>query len=295
MLEPHGERRLVQFSGRVKSGGRRATNPVVIGDRVRLRLRDDTASIQEVLPRRNELFRRAPGRDTLRDVLAANLDSVVVVHSLREPSLSTGRLDRLLAIVEQAEIPASVVLNKRDLASPEETAQALSIYETAGYPVIVSSARTQEGIPSIRASLRGITALIGPSGAGKSSLLNRIDPRLELHTAEISDATGKGRHTTVAAELLPLEGGDYVADTPGLRSLALTDIDRYEVGSLFPEIRPLIGRCRFPDCLHLGEPGCVVRDAVDSGRLSVSRYESYRRLVEDVTAGYIEDWERVEG
>lgn len=138
-------------------------------------------------------------------------------------------------------------------------------------------------------SLRGISALVGPSGAGKSSILNRIRPDLHLRTGETIEATGKGRHTTVSSQLLDLGGGAYVADTPGLRSIALIDVDRYEIGGLFKEFQPLIGKCRFPDCLHIGEPGCVVQAGVDTGFIAPSRYESYRRLLEEAEEGPASD------
>lgn len=295
VLTETGERVLVNMASKVRSRGRRvATTLVVIGDRVEIRLEPAGAGgvVERVLPRRNQLFRLAPGRNPMRDVLAANLDSLVIVQSLRVPNFNPARLDRFLAIAEQADIPASIVLNKADLDTAGEAPAIAAAYRAAGYPVVITSAKINQGLVQARNLITGISALIGPSGVGKSTILNHIRPDLHLRTSEVSESTGKGMHTTVVSELLPLGGEDYVADTPGLRSIGLVDLDRYEVASVFRELRPLIGACRFPDCLHLQEPGCAVRSAVDCGRVSEARYSSYRRLLQDVTDGYLQDWER---
>ncbi len=289
------ERVQVNFTRRFKTGERTSTTPVVIGDRVTLRLepssRESGGVVEALHSRRNELYRLAPGRSGIKDVLAANLDSVVIVQALHLPEFNPAQLDRFLAIAEQAEIPAAVVLNKVDLARTGEAQTVAATYMAIGYPVVISSAKTAEGIGEVRSLIRGLSALIGPSGVGKSSILNRISPGLHLRTAEISESTRKGRHTTVVAELLSVGQGDYVADTPGLRSIGLAELDKYEIAGLFKELQLLIGQCRFPDCLHLSEPGCAVRAALDDGRLSPARYESYKRLMQDVADGFKEDWE----
>jgi ribosome biogenesis GTPase len=270
---------------RLLAGERTATTAVVIGDRVRLRrLRDGTGIIEEILERQNELVRGAAGGGRFLDVIAANLDELVVVHSLREPDLNLARLDRFLLIAEAAEIPALICLNKIDLARGEFGRES-DIYGAAGYQVIVTSATEVEGIDALRRALLGKTsALVGPSGVGKSSLLNDVQPGLRLRTAEISEATGKGRHTTTTAELLPLEGGGWVADTPGLRELAIREVEPEDLAWLFPEFRPISPGCRFGDCTHREEPGCAVREAVEERKIAPERYRSYRRVYEDLVA-----------
>lgn len=281
-----------QLAKKVKSGRRSFTTPVVIGDRIRVKVdHRGVSTVETVLERRNELFRLAPGRRTLKDILAANLDNLIVVQALHRPEFHGPRLDRFLAIAEQADISATVVLNKEDLATPAEAEEVATVYRCAGYPVIISSAKTGDHIEEIAGRLRGISAFVGPSGVGKSTILNRIRPDLHLRTEEVSEVTGEGRHTTVASELLDLGHGNYVADTPGLRDITLTDIDRYEVAWLFREFQPFVGQCRFPDCLHRDEPGCIIRVEVEAERIGEMRYRSYLRLLEDVTAGFLNDWE----
>jgi ribosome biogenesis GTPase len=264
-------------------GERTATTAVVIGDHVRIReQKQGTGIIEEILPRENELVRGAAGGHRYLDVIAANLDLLVTVHSLREPELNTARLDRFLLIAEAAEIPALVVLNKLDLAGGEET-EVAGKYERAGYRVIRTSAATGIGISAFHGALRDlVSALVGPSGAGKSSLLNAVQPGLRLRTGEISEATGKGRHTTTTAELLALEDGGWVADTPGLRELTIREVEAEDLGWLFPEFRPYLVQCRFSDCSHREEPGCAVRKAVTEGVIAAERYRSYLRVYEQL-------------
>lgn len=271
---------------RLLLGERVAATAVVIGDHVRVRLLDDgTGLIDEILPRANELVRGAAGGSRFRDVIAANLDLLVTVHSLREPDFNPARLDRYLVMAEAAEVPVLICLNKLDLTSTEEAEELAAPYRAAGYPVILTCARTGRGIRQLRDALHDkVTALAGPSGVGKSSLLNRLQPGLRLKTAEISGATGKGKHTTTTAELLPLSGGGWVADTPGLRELAIRDVEPADTAWLFPELRPLLTRCRFSNCTHREEVGCAVRAAVEEGLISPERYRSYRRIYGELAA-----------
>lgn len=261
-----------------------ATTAVVIGDRVRVRvLENDTGVIEEILPRETELVRGAAGGSRFLDVIAANLDQLVTVHSLAEPKLNPARLDRFLLIAEAAEIPAVIVLNKEDLVGEPEAARLAAPYRAIGYPVLLTSATDGRGVDELRETLRDkVSALIGPSGVGKSSLLNRVQPGLHLRTAEISASTGKGRHTTTTAELLALTEGGFVADTPGLRELAIREVVPEELGYLFPEFRPLLPTCRFSDCTHRHEAGCAVLKAVERGDISPERHRSYQRIYDEV-------------
>jgi ribosome biogenesis GTPase len=269
---------------RLMQGERTTTTSVVIGDRVRVRLqRDASGSIEEVLPRANELVRGSAGGGHFLAVIAANLDLLVVVHSLREPAFNAARLDRYLLMAEAAEVPPHICLNKLDKSSPEEAAVIAAPYRAVGYPVAITCARTGDGVEGLRDAITGkLSALVGPSGVGKSSLLNQVQPGLRLRTAEVSEATNKGRHTTSTAELLALSDGGWVADTPGLRELAIREVEQDELGWLFPEFRVHLTGCRFSNCTHLEGKDCAVRAAVDSGEISASRYRSYRRVFEEI-------------
>jgi len=265
-------------------GERETTTAVVIGDRVRVRVVEDgTGVVEEILPRENELVRGAAGGSRYLDVIAANLDLLVAVHSLREPGFNPARLDRFLVMAEIAEIRAAVVLNKIDLARDLDVERVAAPYRQAGYDVILTSAKTGEGIATLRDALTGrLSAVVGPSGVGKSTLLNEVQPGLHLRTGEISEATGKGRHTTTTAELHPLQGGGYVADTPGLRELAIREVEYEDPAYLFPEFRPFLGGCRFANCTHREEVDCAIRAAVDEGTLSPDRYRSFRRIYDEI-------------
>jgi ribosome biogenesis GTPase len=269
---------------RLIRGERTATTAVVIGDHVRVRVRaDGTGVIQEVLQRANELVRGMAGGGRFLDVIAANLDLLVAVHSLQEPEINLGRLDRFVLIAEAAEIPALVVLNKIDLATDEEASSAAAPYLAAGYTVIVTSATQRQGVDDLRAALTGkISVMVGPSGVGKSTLLNDVQPGLTLRTGAISESTGKGRHTTTTAEMLRLSTGGWMADTPGLRELAIREVELEDLAWLFPEFRPLAPLCRFSDCSHRDEAGCAVRAAAEAGTLAPSRYRSYTRVYDEI-------------
>jgi ribosome biogenesis GTPase / thiamine phosphate phosphatase len=268
---------------RLLRGERTATTAVVIGDRARVHaLPDLTGTIEEVLERKNQLIRAATGGSRYQDVIAANLDLLIIVQSMRTPDLDPGTLDRFLVLAEAAEIPALIVLNKVDLDAEDDVEAVVSLYRAAGYPVIPTSARSGSGLEDLRAVLGGgINALVGPSGAGKSTLLNRLRPGLALRTGDVSVATGRGKHTTTTAELIPFMNG-YVADTPGLGELSMPEVEHEDVGYLFPEFRPYIGNCRFSDCTHREENGCEVRAALEHGEIAPERYASYLSVLVDI-------------
>jgi len=252
---------------------------VVIGDRVTVAPADDTWTVEAVAERSTELVRRGRGARAPK-VLAANLDRVFVVVAARGPPANTDLIDRLLALVEASGMHPILVLNKVDLPGAREAAEALaSLYEGVGYHTIAVSARTGEGLDALSEELcRGSSALIGPSGVGKSSLLNALDPELDLRTGELSGKGGGGRHTTVSSRMIPLSCGGYVADTPGFSDVAMWGVEPDEVAGCFPELERRADSCRFRMCKHDHEPECGVRDAVDEGRIPRSRYESYLRL-----------------
>ena len=258
---------------------------VVIGDRVDLLSTGDAWTIEAVGERASTLVRRGRGGREPK-VLAANLDRVFAVVSLAEPAPSCELIDRLLALVESSGMHAILVLNKLDLPGAAEAAEGLrALYEPIGYRVLATSARTSGGLDAMRSeACVGSSAFIGPSGVGKSSLLNALDPRLELETGALSRKTGTGRHTTVGSRLIPLECGGLVADTPGFGDVGLWAIEPRDVGACFPELGSPADRCRFRGCTHLHEPGCGVREALQRGEIPRSRYESYRMLREEAEA-----------
>ncbi|HEX7091119.1 MAG TPA: ribosome small subunit-dependent GTPase A [Longimicrobiales bacterium] len=260
----------------------RTGDRVVAGDRVEVeRHADGSITIESVRQRASELARRAPGHGGRRaKVIVANLDQLVAVFAAAQPEPRLRMLDRFLVLAEANGLPAVVVVNKVDLVGEDDARATFADYEAAGYPVLLVSALEGRGLDALRAVLCGrISALTGPSGVGKSSLLNALEPGLGLRTAEISAAVRKGRHTTVTAELIPLQCGGYVADTPGLREVGLWGVPLEDLDLCFPEFRPYREECRFGgSCTHTHEPGCAVRAAVEAGAIPAARYESYRAL-----------------
>lgn len=273
-----------QLRGRLKR--ERATSELaVIGDTVVVRpLGDGIGAIEGVMPRLTSFGRRHPGpRGTWRqDLLVANVDRVLVVFACSDPIPHLRMVDRFLVAAEHNQIPAVLIVNKVDLCGEPAARKLFARYEKASYEVHYVSGRTSAGVDPLRDLLGGhISVFTGPSGVGKSTLLNVIQPGMSLATASVSNAIHKGRHTTVAAELLPLEGprGGWVADTPGLREIGLWALPDAELAWCFPDIRPHLGGCAFNDCRHLGEPRCAVRAAVSTGQVAAERYDSYRRLL----------------
>lgn len=261
-----------------------AVDPVV-GDEVAF---DATGQIAAVLPRRNWISRRSaapmPGAHTHEQPIAANLDQIVPVFAAANPRPTWHLLDRYLVSAEAAEIPALVCITKMDLVSgrPEaaEIEQVAAEYRAIGYPVLLTSSASGDGLETFRAALRGRRSLlVGKSGVGKTSLLNALEPGLGLRVQETNRVTGKGRHTTTAAQMYPLALGGAIIDTPGIREFGLWDVDGQDLACFFPELRPYLGQCRFGmDCRHVEEPGCAVRRAVTAGQVSPYRYQSYLKL-----------------
>ena len=266
------------------------TNPLAVGDRVTLRVdTDGVGMVTGIEPRQNQLSRRAAGRKAAikEHVMVANVDRVWCIQSTFGPKLNAGFVDRLLVAAEASHIPAGLVINKIDLIADNDRAQEAiafwtDLYRQLGYPVLLTSADTGEGVGAFRDALANQTSVVsGPSGVGKSSLLNAVEPGLDLRTSEISDKTQKGRHTTTFATLHPLAGG-WVADTPGVREWGIWDMAPTELGGYFVEFRPFIPDCRFPDCTHDHEPGCAVADAEERGEIAPERYGSYLQMLESV-------------
>jgi len=259
--------------------GRAAGDIAAIGDHVEITvLPDGSGVIENVQERKRAIVRLDPRpQGEYRQVMLANPDQAVFVFACAHPSPKLRMLDRFLVIAEKQGIPALIVANKIDLV--EKPQDIFGLYENVGYRVIYTSVNENTGIDRLREALiQKINAFAGPSGVGKSSLLNALQPGLGLAVNEVSAAMDKGRHTTVTRQMFALEGGGYVADTPGWKSLGLWDTEPEEIDAYFPEIAKHVAECQFSDCTHVHEPGCAVRVAVDAGLIHPERYESYQRL-----------------
>jgi len=267
-----------QLRGKLKQG-RAKGDIAALGDKVWITvLEDGSGVIEEVEERKQALVRLDPRpQGEYQQVLLANADQAVFVFACTNPNPKLRMLDRFLVIAEKQQIPVVIVANKTDLV--ENPKDIFGLYESIGYRVIYTSTKTKAGIEELHSSLKNKTsALAGPSGVGKSSLLNTMQPGLGLAVNEISSAMKKGKHTTVTRQMFSLEGGGYVADTPGWKSLALWDTEPEEMEAYFPELRDLVQDCQFSDCTHTHEPNCAVQAAVKDGRVLPERFDSFLRL-----------------
>lgn len=275
-----GKQFTCQLRGRLKQG-RRTGDVAAVGDWVRFTPIDEETGVIDEIETRDRMFvRKAPlPQGEYQQILVANPDQVAIVFACSEPEPHFGMLDRYLIIAEEQKVPPLIIANKVDLLGMAAAEELFGLYADLGYPLEYSSAATGMGVESVKLRLKDkITLLTGPSGVGKTSLLNVIQPGLGLEVRQVSEATSKGRHTTVFRQMFPLDEGGYVVDTPGLKALALWDIEPEELDAYFPEIKPLVKYCQFSDCSHAHEPGCAVIAAVEDGSVHPSRYESYLRI-----------------
>ncbi|MCC7231889.1 MAG: ribosome small subunit-dependent GTPase A [Bacteroidia bacterium] len=264
-----------------------ATNPLTVGDRVEVE--QDPANnqgwITALLPRKNYIIRKSVKLSRQVQILAANLDRAWVVATPVLPKTSLGFIDRFLATAEAYNIPGGIIWNKSDLYSDtikDHVAKLRELYDGLGYSVLVVSAQSGEGLETLRTAFNGtVNLLSGHSGVGKSTLINRLIPDLNLKTASISSTHSKGTHTTTFAEMHSLPEGGYLIDTPGIREFGTINFDRYEVSHFFPEIFSASRNCRFANCLHLNENACAVKEAVEAGRIAISRFESYLSVLQN--------------
>jgi ribosome biogenesis GTPase len=255
-------------------------DPVAIGDKVAfVNSGDGTGLITEVLPRKNKLSRLAAGKKPLEQVIVANIDQVMPVFSADKPKPKWQLLDRYLADAEWSDLPVTICITKMDLAD-EEIRDELREYQKIGYRVLMNSAVTGEGLDELKDALKDkVSVFVGKSGVGKTTLLNAIQPGLGLRVAEVSDVTGKGKHATSHLEMFALDFGGSVVDTPGMREFGLWHADSMDIAWLFREMRPFIGRCRFgAGCSHTHEPGCAIKEAVESGEICERRYDGFVRM-----------------
>lgn len=266
----------------------RTTNPVAVGDNVTVVKGEDSnlSIITDIAPRDNYLIRKSINLSKEAHILAANIDQTYIVVTLKSPRTSFGFIDRLLINCEAYHIHATLVINKADLYEHDDKsldmlADYLDVYENAGYKSIVVSALTGMNMDLLREDMQGKKCLFaGHSGSGKSSLINVIKPGLKLKTGEISEAHNKGKHTTTFAELHPIDHSTWIVDTPGVKEFGIIDMEKAEIKDYFKEFRAFAEDCKFNNCMHLEEPNCKVKEAVESGEISHERYSSYLGILQ---------------
>lgn len=276
--------------GKVRLDAGNSTNPIAVGDRVEYSYEtvpDETnpAIITGILPRTNHVIRKSTNLSRQSHVIAANVDMALLVCTLYFPEIKLPFLDRMTVSCEAFRIPATIVLNKVDLyadEAPEQVDEFIKTYTGAGYEVIRTSVKTGEGIDRIRDLCKGgVNLICGESGVGKSSIVKAIDPSLDPKIGKISISHLQGRHTTSLYEMYPLVSGGYMIDTPGLRGFGLYGVDKSEIYTYFPEMLRVADNCRYMPCSHTHEPGCAVKQALEKGEISQSRYDSYLGMLED--------------
>jgi len=269
-----------RLKGKIRLDDRKTTNPVAVGDIVDIEMdADGSNQISKIHPRRNYIIRKSINLSKQAHILASNLDQAILVATLVAPRTSLGFIDRFLVTAEAYDIPAKIVFNKRDILDEESLAlqkEIMDLYTGIGYECYSVSALNPNDVDSIKSILKDKTTLIaGHSGVGKSTLVNAIEPNLDLRTGDISSAHLKGTHTTTFAELFPLSFGGNIIDSPGIKELGLVEMKKEEVGHYFPEIRERMTDCKFNNCLHVNEPKCAILQAVEDGEISQERYQSY--------------------
>ena len=271
-----------RIRGKLRLKGVRSTNPVVVGDEAVCEADGGDCVIVDIVPRRNYVIRRASNLSKESHIIAANGDQALLMVTLRSPETPKEFADRFLVTCEAYKVPAAILLSKIDLQDAEAVAEFRAVYEGAGYRVLEVSAKEGRGVEEVRELLAGRTTLVsGNSGVGKSTLIQTIDPSLDIRTGEISDSHHKGRHTTTFSTMYPLAEGGAVIDTPGIKGFGLLDIDDAELWHYFPEMMRVAPGCRFYNCTHTHEPGCAVVEAVKAGEIAWSRYESYLKILDD--------------
>ena len=258
---------------------------VRVGDNVTLhRISDGEGVIESVLPRTSQIERNIESRQYQKHIFAVNIDQLLIILSTKKPAFKSGLLDRYLVISEKYHIPPIICINKMDLSEPEDFLAYQHYYsKKLNYPLMFTSAQTGEGIDSLTKLLKNrVSALVGHSGVGKSSIIQAIQPELDIRTASISERTSKGLHTTTHSQLFPLEIGGFVMDTPGVRELGLWDIYKKDLSGYFVDFAEVRHNCQFADCTHIHEPGCAVKAAVESGDIFAERYENYCNIFDSL-------------
>lgn len=276
-----------KIRGKLRLDGIKSTNPVSVGDIVRL---DDDDVIVDIEPRKNYIVRKSPNLSKQSHIIAANVDQAIIVVTINYPITTTVFIDRFLAAAEAYRIPVSIIFNKTDRYNEEqlkELKELQGVYENIGYPTYRISAKKDEEFDTIIELLKDkVTVIAGHSGVGKSTLINRLQPGINLKTTEISDSHQSGKHTTTFAEMHALSFGGYIIDTPGIRGFGLYHVEKEEIYHFFRELFSVAEKCRYNNCMHINEPGCAVKEAVKSGDIAPSRYNSYLNLYIDDNGKY---------
>jgi len=277
-----------KIKGNFRLKGIRSTNPIAVGDRVKIvENNEGTALITEIEDRKNYIVRRSSNLSKQSHILAANIDLCFLIVTINHPVTSTVFIDRFLASASAYRVPVSLIFNKTDIYSEEETEYMdalINLYGHIEYPSIKISALHKQGIDALQNEIRDkITLFSGHSGVGKSTLINSLIPDATLKTGAISGYHGKGMHTTTFSEMLALPQGGYIIDTPGIKGFGTVDMEKSEIFHFFPEIFKFSHDCRFNNCVHINEPGCAVRNAVEKHYISESRYKSYLSMMEEET------------
>lgn len=296
VLTENGEVLDCRLKGKFRIQGIKSTNPIAVGDFVIISVSEkEEAVIQEILPRNNFLIRKATKLSKTLHIIASNMDHCFLVVTLAYPRTSTGFIDRFLMTAEAYNVPISLVFNKIDLYT-EELKQHLdnmvNLYESLDYKCYKVSALTGEGIENLKENIKNKTVLFsGHSGVGKSALINKIDPKLQLRTGEISAYHEKGMHTTTFAEMLTVQENGFIIDTPGIKEFSMVEFKKPEISLYFREIYALIHDCKFHNCTHFHEPECAVIQAVEEGKIDIGRYSNYLSILNDEEC-FLADWEK---
>lgn len=274
-----------RLRGKLKLINKKITNPIAVGDRALLEYTETQDwVIKKILDRSNYVIRESPRKRGHHHLIAANIDQAMLITSLKHPKTSLGFIDRFLVTLEAFRIPGIIVINKTDLyneAELEALEMTAALYHYIGYPTIFTSFQAGD-IGNLNEYFQGKTTLLsGHSGTGKSTLVNLKIEAVQQKTMEISEFADKGVHTTTFAEMFELDEGGFIIDTPGIKELGLAEIEHSELSHYFPEMRKYIGQCRFNNCMHTGEPGCAIMEALEEGEIPESRYESYLSMLEN--------------
>ncbi|MEO1022807.1 MAG: ribosome small subunit-dependent GTPase A [Bacteroidota bacterium] len=277
-----------RLPGRFRLEGKEVTNPIAVGDWVDVSINEDeTGTVEHIYERDNYITRQATHGRRGEHILVSNIDLAFVVQSIHQPKLKTGFIDRFLVTCEAYDVQGAIIINKIDLAKKSDAGfveELKELYENLGYPVFTTSITDSSSIENLKKALRGKTSsFIGPSGVGKTSLLNTIDDQFDFKVGEVSGYSGKGKHTTTFATLIPISDGGYLVDTPGIREFGLVNIEPWELSLFFPEMLEPRQQCRFNNCTHVHEPGCGVIQAFERGEIDADRYNSYLNMLESLS------------